>query len=552
MDIRRLFLTVGLAIVSVMLWSQWQHYNATVISKPTATQKSRSNGAFVPPPAQAVSRSASIPSTQPATASSQRSITIATDVLNVRVNLVGGNIDQASLPQYPVSLQDKDKPMTILSPTPGKYYVLSSGWTDSLQTKPLLYQAQSSHYRLKSGEKELVVVLVAKKAGMQITKTLHFYRGQSHVRQDIAVINTSKSSISGSFYHQISRQEPDRHFASMAYNGGAVSTTSVPYQKVKYKDMQKANLQLTSRGGWVAMQQHYFLSAWLPNQHKTHYFYSGVNNHSDVNTTVYNLGFTSALIHIKPGQSESNMTVFYVGPEKMKALAALAPALDLTVDYGILSPISMAIFWCMKEIHHFVGNWGWSIILVTLLIKLLLYWPSAMSYRSMARMKNMAPRVKSLQERFKDDKQALSKATMELYRNEKVNPMGGCLPMLVQIPIFIALYWVLIESVELRQSPFIFWIHDLSVKDPFYILPILMGGSMFLQQKLSPAPADPAMAKTQLIMPIVFTVFFMHFPAGLVLYWLTNNLVSVAQQAYILKTYDSKADDIKRRKKKQR
>ena len=563
MDIKRLGLTLAMAIVGVMLWTQWQHdYPATKQGQAvttTAQSTTRSNsGDFVPPPASAPQNGTPkntpvVASKSQSTGNNARYIVVDTDVLHVRISNQGGNIILARLPHFPVSLQEKNNPMTILSSAANQYYVLKSGVTSQSNTKPLVFRSRMSKYSLQSGKKDLVVSLVANNGITKVIKTFHFYRGKYNVTLDTSVENVSQKNWSGSFYHQISRKQPDHHYTSMAYNGGAISSTSIPYQKIKYKDMLEKNLNQSTRGGWVAMQQHYFLSAWIPNQYHTHHFYSGVSSGSTTaSSQIFNLGFTSGLVSLAPGKTKENTTSFYIGPENMKALSALAPGLNLTVDYGILSPISMAIFWCMQTIHHFVGNWGWAIILVTILIKLILFWPSAMSYRSMARMKMMAPRIKSLQERHKDDKQALSKATMDLYKNEKVNPMGGCLPMLVQIPIFIALYWVLIESVQLRQSPFIFWIHDLSVKDPFYILPILMGGSMFLQQKLSPAPTDPNMEKMQYIMPVVFTVFFMHFPAGLVLYWLTNNLVSVAQQSYILKTYDAKADDVKRRKKKKR
>jgi YidC/Oxa1 family membrane protein insertase len=302
------------------------------------------------------------------------------------------------------------------------------------------------------------------------------------------------------------------------------------------------------------MQQHYFLSAWIPiDQQLTNRFYSQVTN-LDGGFKVYTIGFFGPQLTTAPGATGSAGSTLYVGPEIASTLKPIAPGLDRTIDYGWLWWISIILFWLMESIHKLVGNWGWSIVITTIIIKFVLYPLSATSFRSMAKMREMQPKLQQLKERFGDDRQALSRATMELYRKEKINPLGGCLPMLIQIPVFIGLYYVIIESVQLRQAPFILWIHDLSVKDPYYVLPILMGFSMVLQQRLTPSSPDPAQAKMMMIIPLVFTVFFLNFPAGLTLYWLVNNCVQILQQWYVTKTFEAhkekKARKAKAKKKK--
>jgi YidC/Oxa1 family membrane protein insertase len=298
--------------------------------------------------------------------------------------------------------------------------------------------------------------------------------------------------------------------------------------------MDEQNLNVSITGGWAAMLEHYFLSAWVPANTEMFNYYSHVTDGD-----MYTLGMLSAPLTLQPGATTIVGAKLYTGPEIMDRLKAVAPNLDLTIDYGFLWFISIAIFWLMKQIYQIVGNWGWSIVLVTVIIKLAFYHLSAKSYRSMAAMRKLQPRLQMLKERYGDDKQKLTQTTMELYKAEKINPLGGCLPVLVQIPVFIALYWVLIESVELRQAPFILWIHDLSAKDPYFILPIIMGITMFIQQHLNPPPADPVQAKMMKFLPIFFTFLFINFPAGLVLYWIVNNSISILQQWYITKKVNS-------------
>ena len=339
-----------------------------------------------------------------------------------------------------------------------------------------------------------------------------------------------------------------------SYTGVSYSTPQIPYEKLKLKTIASDGFKKNIKDGWIAMQQPYFLTAWIPERNKSFHYYAHTSTptQGDLSHLIYTMGYVSPEVTVAPHATSTQKARIFIGPEVSSRLKQAAPGLKYTIDYGWLAPISIFLFWIMMKIDFVVGNWGWTIILVTLLIKLVLYYPSALSYRSMARMRSVAPRLKALKERYGDDKQAISKATMEIYKEEKVNPVGGCLPMLVQVPIFFALYYVLLESVQLRQAPFIFWIHDLSAKDPYYILPVLMGISMFVQQRLNPAPPDPTQAKVMMFMPLIFTVVFLNFPVGLVLYWLTNNCVSILQQWYIMKTFDAKADERKRKKKKKK
>jgi YidC/Oxa1 family membrane protein insertase len=320
-----------------------------------------------------------------------------------------------------------------------------------------------------------------------------------------------------------------------SYTGASFSNPGkTRFQKVSFTDMGKANLNLDVKGGWIAMQEHYFLSAWVPNTESENKFYTLASNGD------YTIGAVSQPITIKPQELKDIGSKLYIGPEITSVLKDIAPSLDLTVDYGMLWFVSSLLFSIMKSIHGVIGNWGWSIVLVTVLIKLAFYRLSATSYKSMAGMRKLQPKLQALRERYGDDKAKISQATMELYRQEKVNPLGGCLPIVIQIPVFIALYWVLLESVELRQAPFMFWIKDLASADPYHVLPLIMGATMLIQQKLNPAPPDPMQAKVMMFLPILFTGLFWGFPAGLVLYWIVNNTLSIMQQWYITYKY---ADD---------
>lgn len=467
-------------------------------------------------------------------------ITVQTHTLRLKIDLNGGEITEAQLMQYPEAL-GSTTPFTLLRNQESEKYLAQSGFVSSQMTTPVSkFQAAKTHYDIGQAAHMQVVLTAQQKNGIKISKTFSLSANSYTVGVSEKITNESDTAITGRFYGQLLRHMPQEKHHSLlegysTYTGAAVSSDANHYQKVSFKNMAAQNLNLTTTGGWAAMVQHYFISAWVPTAQQKNQLYSRVYNDT------YGIGIAYPETQIAPGKSYEANAKLYVGPAVTDTLDALAPYLGKTVDYGWLWFISEIIFVVMSWIYGIIGNWGWSIILVTILIKLIFMPLSAKSYRSMAKMRRLAPRIKQLKERCSDDKKSLGKATMELYRKEKVNPLGGCLPMVIQIPVFFALYWVLIESVQLRQAPFIFWIHDLSVRDPYFIMPIVMGLSMFVQQKLNPAPADPTQAKVMMLLPIIFTVMFAFFPAGLVLYWLVNNLVSISQQWWIMRRVDQQA-----------
>ncbi len=550
MDIKRIVLYVALAVVAMMLWNAWQQDYGTQAKAPVenttqqTTPSALVNVPSVPNVASVTATGKSRPS-GPKTEASQvpanRIITVTTDLLRVKIDKLGGNIIEAQLLKFPKKLNDKNDPVQILSDNPATYYTAQSGLTgkqgpDTAKGQ-VEYTSVKNNYQLENGSNKVSVNLQWKNAeGLKVNKVITFYRDKYVMDVNYNVDNQSSTAWSGHAYGQIRRLEQDKKGSLLSLHtfiGASLSTPDEHYKKYSYSKLGKKDVKTKARGGWLAMQQRYFLSAWVPMQNQINQYYSSVSSNK-----IVTFGFVGPLLSVAPGATATTGAKLYVGPEISARLKAIAPNLELTIDYGWLSFISVAIFWVMKHIFNVIGNWGWAIILTTLMIKLLFYKLSETSYRSMAKMRKLAPRMKQLKERYADDKQKMSQATMEMYKKEKVNPLTGCLPILVQIPFFIALYYVLIESVELRQAPFIFWIHDLSIKDPFYVLPVLMGISMFMQQKLNPPPPDPTQAKVMMMLPFVFTIFFATFPAGLVLYWLTNNCASILQQWYILRRYE--------------
>jgi YidC/Oxa1 family membrane protein insertase len=400
------------------------------------------------------------------------------------------------------------------------------------------YTAAQTDYTLAAGQNELIVPLTWQGAnGITVTKRFVFKRGSFLVNVEHEVHNQSTSIWSGTEYRQL-KHGPAEHKGGgifggvQAYIGGAYYHDG-KFAKLSFADMEKAAASGDVAGGWVAMVEQYFISAWIPPKDQGDQYYSIVTENQGVKS--YVLGMRSAAKQIAPGATDTFKSEFYVGPKDQDTLSTIASGLDLTVDYGIFAFISKPIFWLMQIIHSVLGNWGWTIIFLTIIIKGLFFYPSAMSYRSMAKMKAVSPKLKDINERFADNPEGKQKAMMELYRKEKINPIGGCLPMLIQIPVFMGLYWVLQGSVELRQAPWLLWYKDLSLMDPYYILPLIQGASMFLQQKLNPPQADPMQQKIFQFMPVIFTVMFLFFPAGLVLYWVVNNILSMAQQWYINK-----------------
>ena len=364
--------------------------------------------------------------------------------------------------------------------------------------------------------------------GVTVTKRYTFHRGSHVVDLEHEVVNNSGSEWSGRQYRQLQRTqvaETGQSTFIYTYMGGVIYSPEEKYEKVKFEEMQKQDLDRTITDGWAAMLQHYFLGAMIPERAVAEHYYT-----KSLSNARYVIGLISPPRTVAAGERTLFGTQLFLGPKLQDEMKQVAPGLELTVDYGLLTFLAQPLFWLLKTIHNLIGNWGWSIVLVTMLIKLAFYKLSETSYRSMANMRKLAPRLQSLKERYGDDRQKLNQAMMEMYKKEKINPLGGCLPIVVQIPVFIALYWMLLESVELRQAPFMLWMNNLSAPDPYYVLPLLMGVTMLIQQKLNPAPMDPIQAKVMMVLPVVFTVFFAFFPSGLVLYWVVNNTLSIAQQ----------------------
>lgn len=465
-------------------------------------------------------------------------VEVKTDVIQFKIDLNQGEIIQADLIDYPVSLQDK-KPVQILTHTGSHQYVaknqLVSLSPDGLVVDKFNYKTTAPRYELAPGQNQVVVTLEGQNTdGLKVLKTYTVKKGAYLIEIAYQLVNQGSQNWKGYLNTQLVQTAPPENKSGLfqigTYLGASYSEPGVHrYQKVTFQDMAKSNLNVTAKGGWIAMQQHYFVSSWIPTEQQKSNFYTRANDDT------YTIGTLSDAIHLKPGETTQLQSKLYVGPEITKVLSAISPGLDLTVDYGWFWFISGALFSLMKWIESVIGNWGWSIIAVTVLIKLAFYRLSASSYRSMAGMRQIQPKLQALKERCGDDKAKLSQATMELYRQEKINPLGGCLPIIIQIPVFIALYWVLIESVELRHAPFIFWIQDLAAPDAYHVLPIIMGLTMLIQQRLNPAPPDPMQAKMMMFLPVLFTGIFWNFPAGLVLYWIVNNLLSILQQWWITK-----------------
>ncbi len=481
-------------------------------------------------------------------------IKVKTDSLWVEIDPVGGDIVKVSLPRHSADINTPDVPFVLIDNSADHTYVAQSGLvgpngTDTAQGRPL-YTVEKSAFNLENGQDTLTVDLTLQQHQVNITKRYTFTRGQYLVGVEYLIDNQSSNKWSGNFYAQIKRD--NKEFAkanamSMSpFLGAAITTPDEKYKKVTFKDLnEKIDIKITPegtwkegwQGGWVSLVQHYFISAWIPDP-KTINKYS-LRKLGDKNLYVF--GFTSNAIEVAPNSQSTIIASFYAGPKDTEKLKLISPNLELTLDYGRLSIIAEPLFWLMKFIHGFVLNWGLAIIGLTFTVKLLFFKLSATSYKSMAKMRKLAPKMAELKERYGDDRQKMSQETMKLYQTEKVNPLGGCLPMLIQMPVFLALYWALMESVELRHAPFILWITDLSVKDPYFVLPIIYGITMYFMQKLNPQPTDPMQARVMQMLPVVFTFMFLWFPAGLVLYWVTNNSLSMLQQYIITKDIE-KAD----------
>ena len=459
-------------------------------------------------------------------------IRVETDRFSILINRKGGTLSQLKLKKYPVSVNQKDNP-TLLLKTGNNSYSLQSGLLSKQATANhhTLYQSKQSEYILEDGQSVLRVPLTWQKDGVSITKTYIFNRQSHQIQLEQLIDNQSGENWQGSSYAQLSRAQPteDGDAFIYTYTGSAWWSEETGFKKIDFDEMADESPTLNTKDGWLAMIQHYFVSIIIPPKEQENYFYTKRANNQ------YIIGAVSPQKIVATGQSHQFQDLLFIGPKNQEELTRAHPELDYAVDYGIFHIIAAPIFWVLKHIYNFLGNWGVAIILVTVLIKLLFFKLSEKSYRSMARMKLLAPRIQQLRERYGDDKQGMNQKMMQMYKEEKVNPLGGCLPVIVQIPVFISLYWVLIESVELRQAPFMLWIEDLAIADPYFVMPVLMGVTMFIQQRLNPPPADPMQQKVMQFLPVIFTVFFLFFPAGLVLYWIVNNILSIAQQWYITK-----------------
>ena len=548
MDSQRPFLYLTLIFLGFLLWTSWQQDHAPKPVLPTTTTESstvpaQTNPATANQTVPAVPNGAGSTTT---TLGAGQIVRVKTDVLDLQISTKGGDVVAADLLTYPISLDEPDKPVRILDLN-GRNYVAQSGLqhqpvngqnADGLAPNHLAdFTVEKTEYVLGADQNEVVVPLVWQGSnGVVVTKRYRLKKGSFDVTLEEEVKNNSAQPWVGSEYRQLKHgpSHVNNNFLTsgvQAYVGGAYYAED-KYKKVAFGDM-KDPLTATATGGWVSMLEHYFVSAWVPPQDQSNTYYSMENQQAG--TPNYILGVRSPVREIAAGATDTFKSQLWIGPKMQDDLEAIAKGLDLTVDYGIFAFVSKPIFWVMQTIHSFVGNWGWTIILLTLFIKILFFLPSAASYKSMAKMKAAAPKMKEINERFSSDPQAKQKAMMELYKKEKINPLGGCLPILIQIPVFMGLYWVLLESVELRQAPWILWYKDLSIMDPFFILPLLMGASMFFQQKLNPPQMDPIQQKIFQFLPIIFTFMFLWFPAGLVLYWVVNNVLSIAQQWFINK-----------------
>ncbi|MEE9397382.1 MAG: membrane protein insertase YidC [Methylococcales bacterium] len=545
MDNLRFLLFVALGSLSILIWQAWeQDYGP----KPELTAEQHIEDSPVVglqadlPESPALSKgSGSIPSSeadQQTRIDERKKIRVITDVLRVEIDTLGGNVVLADLLQYPQNKDNPEKSIRLFDDNPDRLYFSQSGLITGEKNAPdhsASWNTVEDEYVLRDDQDSFDVPLTwVSKDGVVVNKVYTFSRGSYLIQQELNIKNDSTAVFLARQYSQLQRkdfkaEEKDSGFIR-TYTGAVTFNDEDKYQKIDFDDMGTADLSLDVEGGWSAYIQHYFLSAWVPPPNETNHFYT-----KSLPDQRYVVGSYSSQFSVEPGQEKTVQAKLVVGPKVQRMLEKIAPELDLTVDYSHLTVIAKPIFWLLEKLHSYLGNWGWAIIGVTLVIKALFFKLSETSYRSMARMRKLTPKLKALRERFAEDKKKMNEEIMALYKREKVNPLGGCFPILVQIPVFISLYWVIIETVELRHAPFALWLNDLSARDPFFVLPILMGVTMFVQQRLNPTPVDPVQEKVMKWFPFMFTIFFLFFPSGLVLYWVVNNTLSIIQQAYITK-----------------
>jgi len=544
MDNIRLILIMALAFISLLLWEAWQE--DYVIPQQRAVQ-SQSQVSEVPAaadtPTVPVQDLAISPEPAESTLASASPVRVRTDSLDLLIDRRGGTVIEARLVRYPVAVDQPDNKIRLMSQDPADYFIAQSGLLSAdkerAPTHEALFASAADEYRLGENDDSLVVdFLWTSPDGVRVTKRYTFRRGVHSFDLQHIVDNGSSSAWTGREYRQIKRGEPvdSGNMFMYTFTGGTAYSPQEKYRKFSFDELAEGKPNEDVTDGWVAMIQHYFLAAFIPPRGESAHFYG--KRASDGR---YLLGSYTPGKVVESGQQGVFQGTGFIGPKLTAELRPLAEGLDLTVDYGWLVVLAKPIHWILEQINAYVGNWGWTIIIFTVLIKLAFYKLSETSYRSMANMRKLGPRIQALKDRYGDDKQRMQQAMMDIYKKEKINPLGGCLPMLVQIPFFIALYWVLLENVEMRQAPWILWIQDLSIKDPYFVLPVIMAASMFVQQKLNPAPPDPMQAKILLYLPLVFGIMFAFFPAGLVLYWVVNNILSIAQQWVITRRIEQGA-----------
>ncbi len=543
MDIKRTVLLVIFSLSLLMLWDNWNLYNGgpsmfapeqtPVITKNTTSAQTEASVPQASAAADAAASPADVPGDSNAAPQGER-ITITTDLLKAEISTAGGELTRVELLKHKDGT-DQSKNIVLLESGNGRTYVGQSGLIGgNFPNHRSMFTARSGARTLDTAD-SVQLVLDAEQDGVKLTKTYLFKRGEYEIGLSHQVTNGSGAPIAPSVYTQLvrdaSKLEGDSRFYS-TFTGPAMYTDAEKFRKISFEDIDKGKNPAATQtpDGWVAMVQHYFVSAFQPLDKGQHELFT-----RKIGNSLYAVGTISKISSIAPGASATVDGKLYAGPQESAKLEKFAPDFDLVKDYGWLTLIAKPIFWLMTQIQKVLFNWGWTIIVLTIIIKLAFFPLSAASYRSMAKMKLVTPKMTAIRERYKGDPQQMNAAMMELYKTEKINPLGGCLPILVQIPVFIALYWVLLASVEMRHAPWLGWIQDLAAPDPWYILPVVMAVSMFVQTKLNPTPPDPIQAKVMMFMPIAFSVMFFFFPAGLVLYWVVNNLLSIAQQWVITK-----------------
>jgi len=575
MDYTRFVLFAGLAIITYLMLLAWQEDYPPVVesaSAPQSTQQQLANdiptnldvnnsidtpnistsplSSDVPTQVPVVGSNPSVTSTVSTTtpATAARLITVETDTFQLRINLDGGDIIYLALPKYQNQLSGDEDPFVLLNDNNLQSYVSQSGLigTNGIDSQSRAsYNSSAQQYQMSDSDSTLVVDLqISDSNGVEITKRFSFTRDSYLIDISYLVNNNAASPWQANAFGQLKRNQFDDPSSTgsfvRSFLGFVTTSADDPYIKFDFEDVDDGINSINTDGGWVGFSQQYFITTWIPPVQNLNQYSFRRNSANQ-----YIGGFTSSSFSVQPGASETHSMQFYAGPKDQYVLRDISENLDLTIDYGILWFLAAPIYWLLTKIQSFVINYGVAIILLTVVVKGIFYKLSETQYKSMAGMRRAMPKLQQLKERYGDDRMKLQKATMDLYKKEKINPFGGCLPMLVQMPVFIALYWVLMRSVELRHAPFILWLEDLSVRDPFFILPLLMGATMFLQTKLSPTPADPMQARVMTIMPVMMTVFFLWFPAGLVLYWLTNSALGILQQWYITRkverAYDAKS-----------